>query len=1536
MNYLKLYIVGCLICCASIAQAQEWTDVTDIAMINPRFDNNTKDGWNINSNASSQNVKYGCMEFWNGYFNVSQSLYGLPKGHYRLSVQAFYRTTDNAAAYSAYQSGEDQVGAYLFASDLAIPIANVYSFSFDEKMTGCWSPDNQHYYPNNMETASKAFAQGAYLNVLEFDLSDYYYFGIYVNEITNSNWCAFDNFKLEYQGTIVMPTSLEMQVDHTELVVGETMWCDVTSLPENAVIPKIRWTTSDPAVVTVSEDGRLVGVGPGTATVTATSQVDPTMSVSTTITVVAEEDLNWIDVTDVYLTNPRFDNNQTTGWEWDSGASSQTSDYGCMEFWNGYFYFHQYIEDLPPGRYRLSVQAFYRTTDNNYAYYDYLTGEEYIDAELFADSQRKTLPSIYSSSSKTFSPDCWTPDRRSYYPNNMKSASEAFARGEYPVSLVFNTDGGVNVGIENNSYDYSNWCIFDNFKLEYNGEMILAESVEVTTDKTELIVGETTQCVAVVSPDNVLNNKVIWTSDHENVATVDERGLVKAIGEGTAQIAATTTDGTQLSGSVTITVIDHPATASSLVVNEVMVSNVDEFISPANNFDGWVEIYNPSDQTVGLAGLYLSDDASDLQKWKMPFEVGVLPAKGYALIWFDSNALASTNAPFKLDTDGGTLYFSDAKGQLIVSQDYPEGVERISYARTTDCGDTWAMTGEPTPAATNATSSFALEQLPAPEVDQPSQLVKVSVGVNVTIPEGCTLRYTTDCSLPTMTNGMTSTDGYFFVDGTICYRFRLFADGKLPSRVTTRSFISHSHNYTLPIVSVVSDYAFLYDDMIGVMVRGNNGRPGNGSPSPCNWNMDWERPVHFSYLTKDGEMVFSQDANLEMCGGWSRAFYPHAFKLKGSKELGGDKNLPYPFFDEKPYIRNRTLQIRNGGNDNICRLKDPALQYIMQTSGVDLDVQSYQPVHEFVNGSYMGVLNVREPNNKHYVYANYGWDDDEIDQFEMSPDSGYVQKCGTADSYLELVDVLSVNAANKDTYAEICRLLDIDEYINYMAMEMYLGNWDWPQNNVKGFRYKDGGRYRFVVFDMDGALSTTDPFNVFMSKEIYTFDDLYPRSLGNITEQIRFVTLFRNLLANETFRRQFIDTYCLMGGSVFEQNRAEQIINTLAAQVNPAMALEGLSADNTANSMKQSLRGRVAAMSNALRSYYAFGLANTTPQKVSLRSNVASASLFINGRPVPTGQFDGHLFKPMTLKATAPAGYVFEGWLKKNYGTGTGSGTDYYSKDAEIRLPDGDMALTACFRPLTDEEKVRRGYTPVCINEVSASNSVFVNEYGKKNDWVELYNNTDEPIDVEGMYLTDDLSTPKKYMISKEGTDVNTIIPAHGHLVVWCDKQATTSRGLHAPFKISNDGVVMMLMAADQSWRDLMRVDVHDGNSTVGRYPDGSKDVYVMNVPTIEKANMTSSYVTRVDQSGLNGIRPTLVDGVLRVCYAVDRLIVKGEKSSSVQVLVYTADGTLVSHERTRLQEGTAYINVAYLKAGLYIAHVIDEQGWDVTCKFVK
>jgi hypothetical protein len=429
-------------------------------------------------------------------------------------------------------------------------------------------------------------------------------------------------------------------------------------------------------------------------------------------------------------------------------------------------------------------------------------------------------------------------------------------------------------------------------------------------------------------------------------------------------------------------------------------------------------------------------------------------------------------------------------------------------------------------------------------------------------------------------------------------------------------------NYTLPVVSVVCDWDFLYSSEIGVMTTGPNGRPGNGQSQKCNWNMDWERPVNFSYLTADGEMVLNQDVNLEMCGGWSRAWTPHSFKLKGTKEMGGDKNLPYPFFTQKPYIRNRTLQIRNGGNDTSCRFKDASLSYLVQTSGIDVDVQGYQPVHEFINGKYIGVLNVREPNNKHYVYANYGWDDDEIDQWEMSPDSGYIQKCGTPDAYNELVDDLSPNAADPAVYQEICNVLDIDEFTNYMAIQFYYGGSDWPRNNVKSFRLRDGGKFRFVLFDVDAAFDYgTNAFDKFMEKEWWTFDELYPRGTGRITDQIRLVTLFKNLIQNDTYRKKFINTYCVVAGSVFDWDRVKETLQYLYDRVEPAMNLEGGSAYSSYNNVRNNLSGRLNNAINAMKNFSDFQLSDSKAYSVKLKSDVQGAVITVNGVALDPLQF---------------------------------------------------------------------------------------------------------------------------------------------------------------------------------------------------------------------------------------------------------------------------------------------------------------------------
>ena len=185
--------------------------------------------------------------------------------------------------------------------------------------------------------------------------------------------------------------------------------------------------------------------------------------------------------------------------------------------------------------------------------------------------------------------------------------------------------------------------------------------------------------------------------------------------------------------------------------------------------------------------------------------------------------------------------------------------------------------------------------------------------------------------------------------------------------------------------------------------------------------------------------------------------------------------------------------------------------------------------------------------------------------------------------------------------------------------------------------------------------------------------------------------------------------------------------------------------------------------------------------------------------------------------------------------------------DAVIDVTDSNLSLTALFTPLSSEERAAEGLTPVRINEVSAANDIYVNEFFKRNDWVELYNTTDKPIDVEGMYLSDKLNKPTKYQISKSNTQTSTIIPAHGYLVIWCDKLDPLSQ-LHASFKLDADGGDVLLTAADKSWNDHLVYTTMKGDETVGRYPDGSANVIKMNLPTIAKSNITSSYTMKIEQ----------------------------------------------------------------------------------------
>ena len=1434
----------------------------------------------------------------------------------------------------------------------------------------------------------------------------------------------------------------------------------------------------------------------------------------------------WLDVTDKYVTNPRFDNNDIkTGWQ---GTSfSANNPFENAEHYGKKFDTYQTITGLQPGKYRISLNAFYRMGDaeNDYALYKADNYKDYLYALLYAKASgtEKTVTIVPASSAALDEPlggdvaivmdnNGWWWTSYHYLPNNMEAAYYWFESGKYKntVECEVGADGTLTIGIRKDKTLTDDWICLDNWKLEYWGEPTLVTDIKLSETTIELVPTEKKTLTYSILPEDATHKNVTWVSSNTKVATVNiNTGEITAVGLGTCNITARASDTSGMTASCQVNVVQNPATAGSIIINEIMAANVDTYLDPSFNFGSWVELYNPTNKSVSLGGLYVTDDRNNLKKHHLTENYGALPAKGFALLNYDHHEIYTTlsyrQIADELDCDGGVIIISDGT-TILAEQEYPEAISRTSYARTTDGGNEWGITGIPSPGASNNDNGgWATTQLEAPIVDKDGQLFSGTLRISVNIPQGATLRYTMDGTAPTLTNGETSLTGLFEVDYTTCFRFRLFQDGYLPSRVVTRSYIYNGNDYYFPIISIVTDNDNIYDTNRGIFQSGPYGRPGNGQTSKCNWNMDWDRPVSFEYITDKNEYIISQECNMSTCGGWSRAWDPRSFKLKAKKYYDFENTFDAQFFDEKPYLKSKTLQIRNGGNDNNCRIKDAALQQIAARSGLNVDYQAWQPVHVFFNGYHYAVLNMREPNNKHYAYANYGIDTDEMDQFEICPDSGYIQMKGTDESFLRLVE-LSKNAADESTYEEICKLLDIDEYINYMAVEFYIGNWDWPQNNVKGFRDVNDGKFRFVLFDLDGSFSTTTPFSTFFNKQNYTFDTLHGYDYSTnksiegkrLTKEIKFVTLFKNMLQNDTFRKKFIDTFCIMGGSVYHSSKVTPIVNEMRDYLSQGWYV---SPDNTANTIINKLNSTYNnSLTSHLKGTKDMKLGSVIRQNANLSVNVPNAKIKINDIEVPYSEFNGYLFAPITLKAEAPAGYRFKGWMnagsttsKQIFGTETswkyydegsldntqwtatsytttnwksgnapiGYGKNektktaqnlscYYfrktitlstapqdndefvldftiddgmivyvngteagrynmpsgkvsyttwassyapnnpdtgtltlpsslfhqgtnviavevhnnsdtstdilwdasltqtskeikeeelvSTEAEFELPTvGALKYTAVFEEIPADELAEEGITPVRVNEVSAANSMYVNDYFKKDDWIELYNTTDQPIDIKGMYISDKMENPTKYQVPSDDVNLNTIIPAYGHKVIWCDKRENIGSDIHADFKLASEGGVVVITT--DTYTDSIHYDTHEGTQSFGRYPDGANDTYVMNHPTIAKVNQIGSYdtlyVKPIDGGESDAIRTYTKEGGITIAQAGGVINVKSEDSPIRSVQLYNTSGMQVGNvQHTRSSERFVSLLTANLPKGIYIITATTEDGDECRIKF--
>lgn len=859
---------------------------------------------------------------------------------------------------------------------------------------------------------------------------------------------------------------------------------------------------------------------------------------------------------------------------------------------------------------------------------------------------------------------------------------------------------------------------------------------------------------------------------------------------------------------------------------------------------------------------------------------------------------------FSLNSASSKIYLSDPSGIKIDNFYVPALTSNISYGRKNDGSFGVGYFATPTPGKTNNTSKYYALNLDKPDFSVPAGFYPDTVELVMAHPiSGVTIHYTLDGSEPTLnspvystplklTNRAADANGistiptnpglnfpYFTFDtskadsrgwlppyGNVqkvnVVRAKAFAGNAIPSETKTRTYIVDSllnQRYQFPVLSLVTDAENLFSPDSGIYVYGNprpNDPDFDGDYSYS--GPEWTIPLFMEYFNEDGSLGFARYTSGAMNGNGGRHAPQKSFRLYKTG-LDGVSNFEYKFFDDKEISVFEKLLLRNGGHRPDCFPRDNLADKICD--GLNMEVPNYKMVVVFINGEYWGLQCIKERFDHDYFQHNFNIKNEDFCMLELkgSVTEGFP---GDDQPYLNLLDFVSNNDLTQQAnYDYVKTQMDIENYITFQVSEMFIANGDWPNNNTRFWRKKTAdyepeaaygldGRWRWVLYDLDGGFGGSCP-NVTPS-----FNSI-KRATNTEPLYVNYTILLRNLLTNTSFKNDLVNRYAdllnssysskvvakkiteeknLLATDILEHVKRWRYPSTSTTLVARNQEIPSLAEwDNIFNNLLGFASNRPVNDRRRLMDYFAL----TDTFKVTLDVNdMAAGEIKVNtiqinyklpGVKTSIYPWTGTYFKniPVTLTAVPKPGYKFLNW------TGMSNSTN---PKITVNLL-GASNYTAVFGPDASFTYVKS----LLINEVNATNKNIIKDpYNENDDWIEIYNPTDNQVDVEGYFLTDDISNLTKYKFPKNTTE--TIIPPKGFLLVWADHQEGQGK-LHTPFKLRASGERIEFTAPDST---TIIDSLSFGNITpdysYGRYPNGSDNFVVFTQPTPKASNRADKF----------------------------------------------------------------------------------------------
>ncbi|MCP4192785.1 MAG: hypothetical protein GY768_19395 [Planctomycetaceae bacterium] len=723
----------------------------------------------------------------------------------------------------------------------------------------------------------------------------------------------------------------------------------------------------------------------------------------------------------------------------------------------------------------------------------------------------------------------------------------------------------------------------------------------------------------------------------------------------------------------------------------------------------------------------------------------------------------------------------------------------------------------PTPGGPNGTTTYS-EFIPNVDVDVPRGLYDSPFDLTLSTElAGATIVYTTDGSRPALDNGTLvavnnpeeTARVALRIERTTALRVGAFKDDFLPANVETHTYIFvddiasqtaqatidvgfpeawgdrtpdygidpnvvgpndqfeglYSNQFSdslesIPSMSIVMSNEDLFDAETGIYANSeSSGR-------------EWERPTSVELILPDGGEGFQVDAGIRILGGFSRrAGKKHSLRLE-FRGVYGPTRLRYPLFGESAATDFDTLVLRAGFNDSWVWTPE-STHYVRDQWTRDTQRLMGHPsshgtyVHLYINGLYWGMYNPSERPDASFSESYFGGDESNWDALnsgdpvdgtddawrqlrQLARDAGKSNQTESNAAFLKLLG----RKPDGTNDPELETLLDIDNYIDYMILNYYIGNTDWPGKNFYVARERGPESTGFKFYSWDAERSLNDEEGAHVGVNML-------KTTGGVA------SLISPLRRNDEFRLMFADRvhrHFFNGGLLYvnpdhpqvdeahpENNIPATRYRELAEQIAlPLVAESARWGDTRRTQAALTIADWQALLDDAYANYFPQRSANVLAQLIDrdLYPTTEAPVFSQHGGPVESN-FDLQMVGPgeiyFTLDGSDPRQSILEpGVLESGVlESGVRPGTHQYSSPIKIDSPtivkarsfaDGiwsaltEATFTTAKNPLRISELM---YHPNATDEELIVDGVKIEE--SDYEYIELMNTADVAIDLSGL-----------------------------------------------------------------------------------------------------------------------------------------------------------------------------------------------------------